>query len=790
MFLDVVDPFLTLAGSSVDAPLVVLYVLIGLTLLILIVCVVVWFVKKRQKNVALKEESKPLEEEKGPEAIASVEEEASEEAAEILEEEEVAKEDLDEVAEEEKAAGMEILETKINDDGDEILVEKDKKGNIFEIRFIKSFTAKLIQSPEETKKYYEELKNEVLSYKKANSRVSWHYDSVNVGREKVLKFVIRGKTLCVYYALNADDYAESKYKVEKVEKKKYEDVPCLYRIKNDRRRDYAKDLIATVMGKLGLEKGEEQHESYVLPYEETSPLLKRGLIKELKVQVNKPAPAPVEEAPEEELEILETKTNADGDEILVEKDAKGNIFEIRFVKSFTAKIIQAPEETKKYYEELKNEALSYKKNNSRVSWHYDSINAGRNRFLKFAVRGKTLCVYYPLNADDYAETKYKVEKVESKKFEEVPCLFRIKNDRRLGYAKDLMAEVAKKLGLEKGKEQHESYILPYEENKPLIKRGLIKELKVKVNKPEAAIEEAPADMEILETKTNADGDEILVEKDAKGNIFEIRYIKSFKAKLSQSEATVKDYYTILKNYALSYKKVNSRVSWRYDSLNLGRNQVLKFAIRGKTLCVYYALNADDYAETKYKVEKVESKKFEEVPCLFRIKNDRRLGYAKDLIDDVMKKFEAGKGKEQDEDYRIPTESTKALLKKGLIKELKTRVKEEHQDEHHTPISVEEADKMMTNEVAEASIEEDVIHHHHKGKKEIINIDTLSQNFKDGDMVDLKALIKKKLVPAKTGYVKVLARGVLDKRLIVDLDDYSLQAVKMIILLGGHAKKIQ
>ena len=516
------------------------------------------------------------------------------------------------------------------------------------------------------------------------------------------------------------------------------------------------------------------------------------------LEEKEPEPEPIIETQEEEdleagLEVIDKKTNSDGDEILIEKDVKGNIFEIRFIKSFTAKIIQAPEEAKKYYEELKNEALSYKKANSRVSWYYDSVNAGREQFLKFAMRGKTLCVYFALNADDYAETKYKVEKVESKKYADVPCLFRIKNDRRLGYAKDLMAEVAKKLGLEKGKEEHESYILPYEENKPLLKRGLIKELKVAVKKPiaiETKEEDPEAGLELLEKKTNSEGDEILVEKDVKGNIFEIRFIKSFTAKLSQSEDLVKDYYTILKNYALSYKKTTSRVSWHYDSINLGRNQALKFVIRGKTLCVYFALNADDYAETKYKVEKSEAKKYADVPCLFRIKNDRRLGYAKDLIDEVMKKLETEKGKEKNEDYKIPFEETKVLLKKGLIKETKTKVKDAPINEHHDPISVEEADKMMTNEVAEASIEEDTIHHRHKGKKEIINIDTLSQNFSDGEEVNLKALIKKKLVPAKTGYVKVLARGALDKRLIVDLDDYSLQAVKMIVLLGGHAKKIK
>ncbi len=478
---------------------------------------------------------------------------------------------------------------------------------------------------------------------------------------------------------------------------------------------------------------------------------------------------------------LQLNNNEDEEEVVTVKDEKGNIFQIRFVKSFTAKLIQAEEEAKKYYEELKNEVLSYKKTTSRISWHFDSINSGRNQVIKFAIRGKTLCVYLSLNADDYADSKYKVEKVESKKFIDVPCLYRIKNDRRCDYAKELIKVIMDRLGLEKGEEQHENYSsLPYEENAPLIKRGLIKELKVQVNKP---IEESV----ILETKVNSDGDEIVTTKDSKGNIFEIRYIKSFTAKLSQSDEIVKNYYNVLKNYALSYKKANSRVSWHFDSINVGRNQVIKFAIRGKTLCLYYALNADDYADSKYKVEKAESKKFIDVPCLYRIKNDRRCEYAKELIDTVMAKFLVEKGKDSNEDFSISFESTKVLLEKGLIKEVKTKV--EAKEEPITIVTVEKADELMSDEKAEESIIIHKVNNHKKGKKGIINVDTLSDNYLDGEEVTLDSLIEKGLISSNVAYVKLLARGSLNKKLIVDLDDYSLQAVKMIVLLGGKAKKI-
>ncbi len=490
-----------------------------------------------------------------------------------------------------------------------------------------------------------------------------------------------------------------------------------------------------------------------------------------------------ETKPQQVEEAKPQENNEDEEEVETVTDEKGNIFQIRYIKSFTAKLIQSPEETKKYYEELKNEVLSYKNTKSRISWHFDSVNSGRNYVLRFAVRGKTLCVYFPLNADDYADSKYKVEKAESKRYEDVPCLYRIKNDRRLGYAKELIATVANNLGLEKGEEQHEVYSnLPYEANKPLVARGLIKEQKIQVNKPATA----PV---VLETKTNSDGDEVIVTKDASGNIFEIRYIKSFTAKLSQSEDVTKDYYTVLKNYVISYKGTHSRVSWHYDAINVGRDYVLKFAIRGKTLCVYYALDTSKVGE-KYKVEEAKGRKFEDVPVLYRIKNDRRCEYAKELIDLLMSEKGLTKGEEQSEDYRIPTESTKALLAKGLIKEVKTRVQDKAVIEHYESISVSKADEVMSDDKAEASIEEVELNKHKEGSKEIINVDTLSEHYNNGDEVTLDSLIEKGLVPSKCGRVKVLARGELNKKLHVVANEYSLQAIKMIVLMGGSVKKVK
>ena len=307
--------------------------------------------------------------------------------------------------------------------------------------------------------------------------------------------------------------------------------------------------------------------------------------------------------------------------------------------------------------------------------------------------------------------------------------------------------------------------------------------------------------EVSATDEEASSDEIEedggIVVDAKGNYFNIRYNKSFTAKLIQSSDETKGYYGELKNEVLSYKKTKSRISWAYESVNAGRTPVVKFGIRGKTLCVYLPLNADDYADSKYKVEKVESKKYEAVPCLYRIKNDRRLRYAKELIEKVCDSLGLTEGKDMEDNYYLPYESTEALIAKGLIKELTAaatatqieRAKAEGTIRHVDHVSASEVNALISNEVAASAIIVESRGAKATGKKGIINVNTLSANFETGETVTIERLKEKKLIPASVGQVKLLARGKLDKVLHVELQDYSIEAVKMVIATGGTVKKV-
>lgn len=120
---------------------------------------------------------------------------------------------------------------------------------------------------------------------------------------------------------------------------------------------------------------------------------------------------------------------------------------------------------------------------------------------------------------------------------------------------------------------------------------------------------------------------------------------------------------------------------------------------------------------------------------------------------------------------------------------------EKADEHidvETALSVDadHADSLITDSLAKNLVRKADVKVYTEGrKKRIINVDTLSENFSSGDSVDVNKLKEMSLIPYDTAYIKVLARGMIDKPLKVYANDFSLAAVKMIALTGGEAVRV-
>ena len=275
----------------------------------------------------------------------------------------------------------------------------------------------------------------------------------------------------------------------------------------------------------------------------------------------------------------------------------------------------------------------------------------------------------------------------------------------------------------------------------------------------------------------------------------VRYNRSFLAKLIQAEAGLKDHYAAIANALLSYKKVKCRMSWAGATFRLGRKQLAKLAIRGKTLYVYLAFEPARFEGTKYRILDASARKrYSEVPALTKVRSARSRKYALELIALLMQEAEATL---QEPTVRVfaedfPYESTEALIARALIKVRTARGAQPVFEEPEAvpvraAVTVEEAHALLSDDSAAALVS--VESGRRGGRKYPVNIDELSAAFASGDVVDLAVLKERNIVPKREKAVKILARGRLDKALTVRADDFSADAVKMITLTGGKAIRV-
>ena len=141
-------------------------------------------------------------------------------------------------------------------------------------------------------------------------------------------------------------------------------------------------------------------------------------------------------------------------------------------------------------------------------------------------------------------------------------------------------------------------------------------------------------------------------------------------------------------------------------------------------------------------------------------------------------------KEQEEKERLEREA--ALQKEQEEKERRLAEEKQKMEElQRSQVSVAEAKEIVSDETAETLIEtEEETEKIFGTKKTIINLDVISKNFESGEEVTVNTLKEKHLIDKNVCFVKVLARGILDKPLVVKAQDFSLDAAKMIQLTGG------
>lgn len=221
------------------------------------------------------------------EAVEEVVEEPTEEVIEEVQEEvaeETVEETVEEPVEEVQEATEEVAMASYEESGDELV---DAETGLV-VRLKRSFSAKLKQSEEDVKVFYDMIKNELVSYKKVKSTVSWHGDRFNLGRNTIAKMNICGKTLCFYIALDPEDpeLKSTVYHQKNVgEQKAYQATPFKVKVKSEMGAKRAVRLVKILAEKISADKKPNfEAVDYVTEYayETTKELLDKGLIKETK----------------------------------------------------------------------------------------------------------------------------------------------------------------------------------------------------------------------------------------------------------------------------------------------------------------------------------------------------------------------------------------------------------------------------------------------------------------------------------------------------------------------------
>ncbi len=418
--------------------------------------------------------------------------------------------------------------------------------------------------------------------------------------------------------------------------------------------------------------------------------------------------------------------NVDG--YIADNGFLGGQIRVRYIRSFTAKLAQSNDLLKERYSALKNELMSYKKVKPRKSWHCETFRLGRPVIAKFAIIGKTLSLYLALSPGEFADSKYIFKDVSAvKKYSAVPMRLKIKSNRSVRWAKELIAILAEQNGWKRSNLQEVDYYPEYRTTEELI---MDKEIKL----------------------MGTENTEITADQNNENNLEDIN------ERLSETAATGFTAYTDPLAIILEV-----------DLDETGAEEVIEEPVEETE-----AVLEETVEET---VEETIEEPVEEPEVIAEEAEEAVEESVEEPAEEIVEETEAVE-EEPAEEIEEPEEE---VVEEPVV-ELPER-----DFEFVSEVSATSADKEMTDEKAESLIETlSVSSSRYGGKgKAIVNIDTLSENYNAGEVVTIENLKAKKLVPKKAGSVKILGRGIIDKPLTVEADGFTINAAKMILLTGGR-----
>ncbi|MEG1535487.1 MAG: uL15m family ribosomal protein, partial [Clostridia bacterium] len=297
--------------------------------------------------------------------------------------------------------------------------------------------------------------------------------------------------------------------------------------------------------------------------------------------------------------------------------------------------------------------------------------------------------------------------------------------------------------------------------------------------PVTAPEVAPITMIDTDQAEVAESDDVAKEPTnwldrVENGFFKARLSFDMKMRLQSDE--IKEYYSTVKNYLLSYG-IKSRISQPKETFNRGRDQIARMAVNGKTLVIYLAIDPSTLDETYYHQRDCRDKKLvADVPTMIKIRSKLSVKKICDLLDVICEDlviFRKPKYVETNFAEQLTLDGFSTVECKGFDYLVRPSVALEDMQYYNDRL----ANQLLEPVIATAPDVVDSVE---------ISVDDIRQNFDEGELVDLDTLKQKGLCSAEKNALSIVESDFLDKKYSVFANAFTPNAVKMICLAGGQA----
>jgi len=260
-----------------------------------------------------------------------------------------------------------------------------------------------------------------------------------------------------------------------------------------------------------------------------------------------------------------------------------------------------------------------------------------------------------------------------------------------------------------------------------------------------------------------------------------RMPSNFRARLKVSSDKNRTTYAIIKNEFCAQKSVSYRACGRVEKIKFHGDLIAVIGVAKRSIKLWLALDPNEFDRDRYFHKDVSDKpRYEKVPMYLRVGSERAQKRVIELLEKLFEKF----GIERRHKYEEKPIQELIFTLKG------NKLLKDKENKHLLceSVHVHDADK-LENETAENSIEIKDIAPIAEEHFESVSLDVIDENFLDGQRVTLEKLKKKGLVSENCNGIRIEAGSRLSKPLIIFANEYSLSAVKMIVLTGGRAVQL-